>query len=126
MKYNIDTDTERYNDPDSTYANDPRFSNNQLEEIRYGIENGMDVTVYANPDIPPDIMRSIRRRLQGNHKYAVRFTKDDGLTICNYFCICHTKSSALHKFQTEAEESDGATVVDIRCVDVDSEDNLIR
>lgn len=59
MKYNPDTDTERYYDPDGVYSKDVKFSNAQLCAIRYGLENGIDVSVYANPEVPAHIMRAV-------------------------------------------------------------------
>lgn len=41
------------------YCEDLRYSEEQLEFIRYGIENDVDVSIYANPDIRADEMRKI-------------------------------------------------------------------
>lgn len=42
-----------------SYCEDIRYSESQLEYIRYGIENGIDVSTYANPNIPEDEMRKL-------------------------------------------------------------------
>lgn len=41
------------------YCEDTRYSEAQLEYIRYGVENGIDVSTYANPNIPADEMRKL-------------------------------------------------------------------
>lgn len=41
------------------YCEDLRYSEEQLEFIRYGIENNVDVSVYANPNMRADDMRKI-------------------------------------------------------------------
>lgn len=64
MQYNAETDVERFYSPDDEYSRDVRFSNAQLTQIRYGVENCVDVSVYAHPDIPYQIMEKIRIDLQ--------------------------------------------------------------
>ena len=93
------------------YANDVRFSNAQLVQIRYGIENRVDVSVYSNPDIPTHIMEQIRIYLQHDKWFTVRYTLDDGKTIqeADYFAV--TKQGAVNAFIAEHEDGD---IVDVR------------
>ena len=57
----------------SVYA-DPSYSSLQMSEIREGLEQGIDVTKYANPKISHDDMRKIRENLAGSASYE---TEDD-------------------------------------------------
>lgn len=41
----------------------PLFSAKQMHQIRQGLEQGIDVSVFANPEIPADQMRAIRHVL---------------------------------------------------------------
>lgn len=63
MNYTESESPQRYyglqDDTLKPYCEDMRYSEEQLEFIRYGIENGVDVSIYANPDIPADDMRKI-------------------------------------------------------------------
>lgn len=68
MGYSRSKETERYygmQDPAMrSYCEDPRYSEAQLVIIRYGIENDIDVSEYADPDIPANDMREIWSRLR--------------------------------------------------------------
>lgn len=102
MEYNELTDKERYYSSDDSilneYAKDVRFSDNQLEVIRHGIENGLDVSVYANPEIPVAIMQVLFRHLKSsNNEYVVR-VKDtaEGIVLIHY--TCSTKRDAINHY----------------------------
>ena len=47
----------------SIYAK-PEFKGSQMEQIRFGLEKGLDVSVYAKPEFDSKQMREIRLRLE--------------------------------------------------------------
>lgn len=116
MKYNEVTDTERFYVHDGSvlkkYAEDVRFSNAQLQVIRHGLENGLDVSIYANPDIPASVMQMIFTHLKNrvNH-YIVRYQEGD--EIVAYPVICRLKQDALDTFSMGHKAKQ---IIDIRCV----------
>lgn len=116
MKYNEVTDSERYYISDNSelkkYADDVRFSDAQLEVIRFGLENNIDVSVYAHPDIPITIMQTIFQYLKSNSHFIVRYKEDDNdeeIKTCHF--TCHTKQQALEQFTLNHDIN---TVIDIR------------
>ena len=52
---------------------DPKLSAEQMREIRKGLENGIDAAVYASPEYPEDVMRALRinAKFGVNIKYFV-------------------------------------------------------
>ena len=114
MIYSMETDAERIYAKDESamqkYANDVRFSNAQLAQMRMGLESGVDISVYVNPDIPSWLMKDIRFHLQRPHNYEVRYTLDDGKTIESCEIECSTKQQAINKFVSLHKEGD---IVDI-------------
>ena len=59
----------------SIYAT-PEFTRKQMYEIREGLEQGLDVSVYAKPEISGIEMETIRERL----------LKESTLKLCTLFC----------------------------------------
>lgn len=106
IHYNDITDTERYYIFNGSkgelrkLAKDVRFSNAQLEIIRYGIECGIDYKIYANPEIPEDIMNAIFNCLNHIRNFSVRYLDNDKV-ICFAYYKTHTKAEALDKFYEE-------------------------
>ena len=47
-------------------SRDKRFADNhsQMEEIRKGLKSGVDISLYASPDIPYEKMRQLRKGLE--------------------------------------------------------------
>ena len=115
MKYSEVTDTERFygceQEGMKKYCSDPRFSNNQLEVIRYGIESGVDVTPYAHPDIRPNTMMTILMQLRERKRYHIRYTRDGGDTISVSAYFGSTKQEAINSFSADYA---GAEIVDVR------------
>ncbi len=117
MTYSDVTDTERYyicgghNEKLRKYANDVRFSNAQLTLIRYGIENGIDVTIYANPDIPEECMKQIFYALKKPRRFVVRYWQDN--TVCVSYHTTDTKLEALYEFFKRFPNF-SSSVIDIR------------
>lgn len=114
MKYNPKTDTERYYVKDTPklkeFADDVRYSNRQLEYIRFGLEAGIDVTPYANPDIPADIMRNLYHRLTQSRTFKVRYLNDADEVVTRPI-EANTKTSALAIF---SRDKDPSRILDIR------------
>lgn len=114
MKYSELTDTERFyadSQPGmKQYCDDHRFSNDQLVQIRYGIESGVDVTVYANPDIPSRVMAVILDYLKKSHLYTVRYN-DSGDDILTVTCTAKSKQEAVDMFRGFHKN---ANIIDVR------------
>ena len=52
---------------------DPKFSSDQMRQIRKGLNNGVDTSIYTNPKFGSDQMKEIRYGLEGKldvSKYA--------------------------------------------------------
>lgn len=116
MNYSEVTDTERYyageGSPIKKYADNVLFSNAQLEVIRYGLECGLDVSVYANPDIPVNIMTALFNHIKiYSNEYIVRYRGETDTEVCVYEITCRNKSEALALF---ARSHDISTVIDVR------------
>lgn len=115
MDYKEISDPERYhgkNDPlMSKYIYDIRYSNAQLEVIRHGLESGVDVSVYANPDIPVRVMKTLLRRLKSkDNVFAIRYHKDGVEDALIHYAKCSTKQDAMNEF---AEHHSVSTILDI-------------
>lgn len=60
------------------------FSDNELYEIKRGLESGVDVSVYADTDLNDDEMYELRRKLEdGNKIYKLRYDKSQLDIIIN-------------------------------------------
>ena len=46
------------------FLNSTRFNYAQINQIRYGLEDGVDVSIYARPELDSDKMREIRLGLK--------------------------------------------------------------
>lgn len=102
MKYDKKKDQIRYDvkptDSIYPYCVDVRYSNAQLEVISDGIEVGVDVTVYANPDIPASTMRQILGSLMKcTHEFTLSYL--DGDERKSHRIFARTKKGALDTFK---------------------------
>ena len=60
------------------------FSDNELYEIKRGLESGVDVSVYADTDLNDDEMYELRRKLEeGKKVYKLRYDKSQLDIIIN-------------------------------------------
>lgn len=119
MKYSDISDTERfYGSEDEElgkYCADHRFSNDQLEIIRHGIESGIDVSIYANPDIPVDIMQQLFLSLKGGHAFFVRFVEKGKNQSIQLWSSNRTyKQEVLDDFNEKMNKESKFEVIDIR------------
>lgn len=100
--YSDITDAERYHDSDNKFAKDVRFSNKQLEVIRHGIECGIDVSVYANPEIPAKIMQDILCYLKSSRYFTVRYRESIYVdAVKEWYKFAKSKDEALDIFKRE-------------------------
>lgn len=99
--YSQDTDTQRYHGSNEKemkkYCDDVRYSEIQLEIIRYGLECGFDVSIYANPEIPAEIMQEIFFYLKSEHSFIVRYLNTAGEKDASTV-LASSKTEALKKF----------------------------
>lgn len=69
----------------SIYAN-PEFDDGQMNEIRYGLSLGLDVSRYAKPEFKSDVMISIRIGLQKGLDVS-KICENPNLTGYEHFVI---------------------------------------
>ena len=55
---------------------DPKFDWFQMEQIRLGLEAGMDVSIYAQPNIPSEEMEHIRQKNEINAQYSQKVKQE--------------------------------------------------
>lgn len=116
MDYNEATDTERYRAVGDTgmekYANNILFSNAQLYIIRCGLDCGLDVSIYAHPEIPVNAMMQIFKYLKNSDKkFVVRYRGEAENEVLVYHVTCGSKNEALNRF---AKQHSVGLVIDIR------------
>ena len=56
---------------DISWYDKPQFDYQQMEQIRYGLENNVDVKIYADPEYNHEQMKQIRWRLENGLKVSV-------------------------------------------------------
>ncbi len=101
----------------NSYSENVLFSNKQLEIIRCGEEAGLDVSIYANPDIPSALMEKICWYLRSKHTYVVRYTTDNGESILYKTYVTSRKQEALDSFNSLHLEN-------VRVIDVSLSEEL--
>lgn len=87
------------------YESNTLFSDKQLEYIRYGLENDLDVEVYANPEISETLMDLIVQQLQQEHAFTIFHRMKDypPVYICNV--TAKTKAEACAKFRSDHSDA---------------------
>ena len=74
------------NDIDASIYANPVFNIDQMEEIREGLKEGLDASVYANPELSNEQMAKIRLELKSKEQensYLEKFTEPSDVEEIN-------------------------------------------
>lgn len=53
-----------------------KFNEEQIRQLKYGLEDGLDITVFANPNIKSSTMQLIKRILDNKRYYTEQEIND--------------------------------------------------